>query len=105
MFNVCAAGEYFEECSYWLPEYDGDGGDEGPGHQTDQASRKSQRLPTGLSDGDQADLQPPPQGRHLIPVGECEELSEVEDDGEEEEDEGVGQPGLGAEAELEAVDG
>ena len=41
---------------------------------------------------------------YFVSVGECEELSEVEDDGEEEEDEGVGQPGLGAEAELEAVD-
>ena len=38
------------------------------------------------------------------PVSQSQELRQVEDDGEEEEDEGVGQPGLGAEAELEAVD-
>ena len=39
------------------------------------------------------------------PVSQSEELREVEDDGEEEEDEGVGQSGLWAEAELKAVDG
>ena len=39
------------------------------------------------------------------PVSQSEELRQVEDDGEEEEDEGVRQSGLGAEAELEAVDG
>ena len=39
------------------------------------------------------------------PVSQSQELRQVEDDGEEEEDEGVGQPGLGAKAELKAVDG
>ena len=123
---VCAGGdgEYFEECSDRLPEDDGDGGDEGPAHQTEEASQAVDRLPAVLSDGGQANLDLPPESRHLVPggregrgrsvenywnnvrpVSQSEELCQVEDDGEEEEDEGVGQPGLGAEAELKAVDG
>ena len=39
------------------------------------------------------------------PVSQSEELYHVEDDWEEEEGESVAQPGLGAEAVLEAVDG
>ena len=50
-------------------------------------------------------FQLPPECGHLVPVRQGEELYQVEDDGEEEEDEGVRQSGLGAEAELEAVDG
>ena len=118
-------GEYLEECSYWLPEDDGDGGDESPAHQAEDASQTEERLARVLSDGGQANLQPPPECRHLVPaqwevrsqgriirtivrpgpVSQSQELRQVEDDGEEEEDEGVGQPGLGAEAELKAVDG
>ena len=45
-----------------------------------------------------------PQGGHLVPVGEGEELCQVEDDGEEEEEQGVAEAGLRAEAGLEAVD-
>ena len=41
---------------------------------------------------------------YFISIGEGEELWEVEDDGHEEEGEGVAQPRLGAEAELKAMD-
>ena len=88
-----------------MPEHDGDGGDEGPPQQTEEAPQTAERPQTVLSDGDETSLQPPPQSRHLVPVSQSEELCQVEDDGQEEEDEGVGQPRLGAEAELEAVDG
>ena len=41
---------------------------------------------------------------YFISIGEGEELWEVEDDGHEEEGEGVAQPRLGAQAELKAMD-
>ena len=41
---------------------------------------------------------------YFISIGEGEELWEVEDDGHEEEGEGVAQPRLRAQAELKAMD-
>ena len=41
---------------------------------------------------------------YFISVGEGEELGEVEDDGHQEEGEGVAEASLGAQAELKAVD-
>ena len=47
---------------------------------------------------------PDKSASYFISIGEGEELREVEDDGHEEEGEGVAQPRLRAQTELKAMD-
>ena len=85
----------------------------------EETSEPLQGPPAALIQLSQTELESPPECGDLVPSQECQqdiraciapvsqsqELCKVEDDGQQEEYQGVGQPRLRAEAELEAVDG